>query len=131
MMSFSRRIGTVPSMSSRVRWSALVTTQSPSRMRSPGLSSTFNAMTTSWLRAQRCQRRIEFPERQVHGGVALETGAVGAVDRGQAEARRVEGHARDGERARCSLVEDDLEVVAEQQIDAIVAGILHQVVDLL
>src|SRR5438034_2986326 len=46
-MSFSRRIGVWPSMTSRVRWSALVTMQSPTMMRSPGFSSTFSAMTVS------------------------------------------------------------------------------------
>src|ERR1700689_3288816 len=47
MMSFSRRIGTVPSMVSRVRWSSLVTTQSPRITRSPGLSSSFRATLES------------------------------------------------------------------------------------
>lgn len=44
MMSFSRRIGASPSMSRRVRWSSLVMTQSPIRMRSRGFSSTFRAI---------------------------------------------------------------------------------------
>src|SRR5262245_17718244 len=44
MMSFSRRIGTCPSIKRRVRWSSLVTTQSPMMIRSRGLSSTFSAI---------------------------------------------------------------------------------------
>src|SRR5262247_1520907 len=47
MMSRSRRIGAVPWMNSRVRWSSLVTTLSPMMIRSPGLSSTLSAMTVS------------------------------------------------------------------------------------
>ena len=46
-MSFSRRIGALPSISKRVRWSWLVMTHSPIRMRSLGLSSTFSAMPLS------------------------------------------------------------------------------------
>src|SRR5262245_35125054 len=44
MMSFSRRIGTCPSIKRRVRWSSLVTTQSPMMIRSRGLSSTLSAI---------------------------------------------------------------------------------------
>jgi hypothetical protein len=43
-MSFSRRIGALPSMKRRVRWSALVTTQLPMISFSPGFSSTFKDM---------------------------------------------------------------------------------------
>jgi hypothetical protein len=45
MISRSRRIGALPSTRKRVRWSPLVITLSPIRMRSPGFSSTFSAMT--------------------------------------------------------------------------------------
>src|SRR6185295_16859261 len=44
-MSFSRRIGLAPSITSQDRWLQLVMTDSPIRMRSLGLSSTLSAMT--------------------------------------------------------------------------------------
>src|ERR1041384_597033 len=46
MMSFWRRIGAAPSIRRRVRWSPLVTTASPIRMRSPAFSSTFSAIVS-------------------------------------------------------------------------------------
>ena len=47
MMSVSRRIGTFPSITRRVRWPWFVTTQSPSMTRSLGLSSIFRATAPS------------------------------------------------------------------------------------
>ena len=54
MMSFSRRIGDLPSTIRRVRWPALVTMQSPMMKRSFGLSSICRAtfvlaMDDPWL----------------------------------------------------------------------------------
>src|SRR5712671_2995074 len=46
-MSFSRRMGLVPSITSQDRWLQLVMTDSPIRMRSLGFSSTLSAMTSS------------------------------------------------------------------------------------
>src|SRR5665213_690187 len=56
MMSFSRMIGTLPSIRKVVRRSELVRTHSPIRMRSPGLSSTFNAMAV--FRAMMCEGKL-------------------------------------------------------------------------
>ena len=55
---------------------------------------------------------------------------AGAADRRQAEAARVVGHARDRLRARAGLVEHHLEVVAVEQVDAVVGGIAREGVDL-
>src|SRR5216684_79052 len=49
MMSFSRKIGALPSTKRRVRWSSLVMTQSPSMTRSPGLSSIFRPTGASFV----------------------------------------------------------------------------------
>src|ERR1700704_2491975 len=68
-MSFSRRIGVSPSISRRVRWSVLVTTQSPIMTRSPGFSSTLRAMTASLSGLSRSFRKT------VNGALRLERAA--------------------------------------------------------
>ncbi|MNL70740.1 hypothetical protein D3C87_1957880 [compost metagenome] len=44
MMSFSRKIGALPSMNRRVRWSELVMMQLPTSSFSPGFNSTLSAI---------------------------------------------------------------------------------------
>src|SRR5258708_1103572 len=79
------------------------------------------------LGAQRGQSAVERCGHAVDLGVVLE---LGAIELPKAKTVGVQVGALDRQRRGTGLVEGDLEVVAMEQVDAVVGGVLRQRVDL-
>src|SRR5712691_6452043 len=80
------------------------------------------------LRPQRVRRAVYLGHYRVGGGVVQKVRA--GDQRSKAKARRVEGHALDGQSGFAGLVEGQLEIIAVQQVDAVERSVLRRGGDL-